>query len=164
MTDREIREEVDIHNTVLASHETTASGTYNIMCCLIRHCSGISILISALGWTLYCLAIYKEHQELCPNFPIATTVCIEESLRLYPLVSFTAKLLSEDFVTNGNAENSHIYNHTIINNCLYNVHLNYKVVGGTWHPCYALWSSGDILLTVVLVNNKQQIILKALTF
>ncbi|XP_065897731.1 cytochrome P450 4F6-like [Dysidea avara] len=114
LTDTEIREEVDTF--MFGGHDTTAV---------------------ALGWILYCLAMYKEHQEECRkeirevlagrdsdditwedltklNY---TTMCIKETLRLYPIVPITSKL-SEGFVGNG----QRIPKGTWINIGIYTVH------------------------------------------
>ncbi|XP_065885820.1 cytochrome P450 4F6-like isoform X2 [Dysidea avara] len=98
LTDTEIREETVTFMT--AGHDTNAS---------------------ALGWTLYCLAMYKEHQELCREEirEVLTgrdtddiiwedlsklsyvTMCIKEAMRLYPIAPYVAKLSSEDIMANG---------------------------------------------------------------
>ncbi|XP_065910268.1 ultra-long-chain fatty acid omega-hydroxylase-like [Dysidea avara] len=96
LTDTEIREEVDTF--MFEGHDTTASG---------------------LSWVLYCLAMYKQHQEMCrkeirevlagrdyitwENLSKLsyTTMCIKESLRLYPPVPYIAKELSEEIILDG---------------------------------------------------------------
>ncbi|XP_065885802.1 cytochrome P450 4F6-like isoform X2 [Dysidea avara] len=98
LTDTEIREEAV--NFMVAGHDTNAS---------------------AIGWILYCLAMYKEHQELCRKEIREVlagrdtdditcedlsklsyiTMCVKETMRLYPIAPYVAKLSSEDVIANG---------------------------------------------------------------
>ncbi|XP_065885834.1 cytochrome P450 4B1-like [Dysidea avara] len=75
----------------------------------------------ALGYTLYCLAMYKKHQELCRkeiremlagrdtddttwedvSKLSYITMCIKESLRLYSPIPLASKLLANDCKMNG---------------------------------------------------------------
>ncbi|XP_065891833.1 cytochrome P450 4A6-like [Dysidea avara] len=93
LTDEEIREEVNTF--MFEGHDTTAT---------------------ALCWTLYCLATHPDHQEKCRkearevlsekddvtwedlNKLVYISMCIKESLRLYPPVPFVARELKEDYV------------------------------------------------------------------
>ncbi|XP_065892053.1 cytochrome P450 4F6-like isoform X2 [Dysidea avara] len=98
LTDQEIREEVDTF--MFGGHDTTAS---------------------ALSWILYCLAMNKEHQQVCREEIREVlagrdsdditwedvsklsyiTMCIKESLRLYPLVGIIGRLSSDEFILSG---------------------------------------------------------------
>ncbi|XP_065891973.1 cytochrome P450 4B1-like [Dysidea avara] len=96
LTDVEIREEVNTF--MFEGHDTTASG---------------------LCWTLYCLAKYPEHQEKCRsevkellsnkddvtwedlNKLVYTSMCIKESMRMYPPVPLYSRQLSQDYTLDG---------------------------------------------------------------
>ena len=129
LTDLEIREEVD--GFLEAGYDTTAAGIT-----LAMNCYPFYTFITAIGWTLYNLALHKEHQEECRKeirevltgrdtdditwwdiyyyqllvdlFTVREdvselsyiTMCIKESMRLYPIVPYISKLLSEDLVVN----------------------------------------------------------------
>ncbi|XP_073499631.1 cytochrome P450 4B1-like isoform X1 [Phyllobates terribilis] len=90
LSDEDLRAEVDTF--MFEGHDTTASG---------------------VSWTLYCMAKYPEHQEKCreeitevlrdrttvewedlSKLPY-TTMCIKESMRLYPPVPGVARELKE---------------------------------------------------------------------
>ncbi|CAN2391656.1 16-hydroxypalmitate dehydrogenase activity, partial [Pristimantis euphronides] len=90
LSDKDVRAEVDTF--MFEGHDTTASG---------------------ISWTLYCLAKYPEHQQKCreeinevlgdrrkvewedlSKLPY-TTMCIKESMRLYPPVPGVARQLKE---------------------------------------------------------------------
>ncbi|KAM5148537.1 cytochrome P450 4B1-like [Mantella aurantiaca] len=90
LSDEDLRAEVDTF--MFEGHDTTASG---------------------ISWTLYCMAKYPEHQEKCreeirellgdrdtvmwddlSKMPY-TTMCIKESMRLYPPVPDVARELSQ---------------------------------------------------------------------
>uniref|UniRef100_A0A8C0IRQ4 Cytochrome P450 4B1 n=1 Tax=Chelonoidis abingdonii TaxID=106734 RepID=A0A8C0IRQ4_CHEAB len=90
LSDEDIRAEVDTF--MFGGHDTTASG---------------------ISWTLYCLAMYPEHQQKCREeirellgdqetiqwddlgkMPY-TTMCIKESIRIFPPVPFVARQLSK---------------------------------------------------------------------
>ncbi|PIO25699.1 hypothetical protein AB205_0161630, partial [Aquarana catesbeiana] len=89
LSDEDLRAEVDTF--MFEGHDTTASG---------------------ISWTLYCMAIYPEHQDKCREeitellggrntlewedmgkMPY-TTMCIKESMRLYPPVPGVARQLT----------------------------------------------------------------------
>uniref|UniRef100_A0A8C3XN11 Cytochrome P450 n=1 Tax=Chelydra serpentina TaxID=8475 RepID=A0A8C3XN11_CHESE len=90
LSDEDIRAEVDTF--MFGGHDTTASG---------------------ISWTLYCLAMYPEHQKKCreeirellgdqetiqwddlSKMPY-TTMCIKESLRIFPPVPLVGRQLSK---------------------------------------------------------------------
>ncbi|XP_024050096.1 cytochrome P450 4B1-like [Terrapene carolina triunguis] len=90
LSDEDLRAEVDTF--MFEGHDTTASG---------------------VSWLLYCMALYPEHQQRCREEikeilgdretiqwddlgkMIYSTMCIKESLRLYPPVPAVSRLLSK---------------------------------------------------------------------
>ncbi|XP_065891836.1 cytochrome P450 4B1-like isoform X2 [Dysidea avara] len=96
LTDEEIREEVNTF--MFEGHDTTAAGLY---------------------WILYCLATNPDHQEKCRsearqvmhnkddvswedlNKLTYISMCIKESMRLYPPVPMIARKLSQDCELDG---------------------------------------------------------------
>ncbi|NXL43784.1 CP4B1 protein, partial [Podilymbus podiceps] len=90
LSDEDLRAEVDTF--MFAGHDTTASG---------------------ISWLLYCLSLYPDHQQQCREEiqgilgdrdtiewedlgkMTYTTMCIKESLRLFPPVPFVSRYLSK---------------------------------------------------------------------